>query len=694
MATQVDGADDLLIGPRSTRPDRRVDVLVLLAATLAAVLVYVAALWLRVLPPRGLTIAFFAAAPICATFALAVFESRARAVRDGRLAWVAAGLAVGIVAMVLQVVSFPMVASGGGLLGTSDDANAGLYVLFHLSLAAGATAGAFRVPVRWRVPAVAVGWGLVLFLAFDVLPLPDLIRADMFYTPVFIVVELVLATLVAAATAVWVLRVGRSVAAPYGWVGVALSLSAYDLLLNALAAERYDAVWWGSLSLRVATYLVLALGPLVAVLLQLRDSESYGERELQRREAQLRNSLAVTADLLSSAEDLSRAVSSGQVADQLSANARVVSGAPYASVVAARRGEPLRLLGADGYTAAMRAEVAHMAWDMQLPGPRVVAGGRPLFLEQRDDILREFPTLVGLSSAANAVALAALPIKVGQEVIGVLAVWDETPRGWSVNQRRVLAGLSAQGGQAIARAQAYEQQADAARTLQASLLPPRLPQPDRLDLAARYLPAENGVMVGGDWYDCLVLDDGRVALVVGDVMGKGLHAAAQMGQIRMAVRSVAGLDPSPSAVLAALDELNIELGPDEIVTMVYVLVDPVRGVARLSRAGHLPPLLVHPHGAVQAIEVGGSPPLGASFGESRSEGALTLPLGSMLVLYTDGLVEDRATGLDRGLTQLMEGLAALAPYRQPTADLAARLLKECTADRGGDDIALLLARYR
>jgi serine phosphatase RsbU (regulator of sigma subunit) len=199
--------------------------------------------------------------------------------------------------------------------------------------------------------------------------------------------------------------------------------------------------------------------------------------------------------------------------------------------------------------------------------------------------------------------------------------------------------------------------------------------------------------VGGDWYDCLVLDDDRVALVVGDVMGKGLHAAAQMGQIRMAVRSVAGLDPSPAAVLTALDDLNIELGTDEIVTMTYVLVDPVRGVARVARAGHLPPLLVHPYGAVQSIEEGGSAPLGASFGQRRVESSFTLPIGSLLVLYTDGLVEDRATGLDRGMPELTMALAAMAPYRQPMGDLAARLLEECTVDRGRDDIALLVARY-
>src|SRR3954454_19224402 len=189
--------------------------------------------------------------------------------------------------------------------------------------------------------------------------------------------------------------------------------------------------------------------------------------------------------------------------------------------------------------------------------------------------------------------MAAAPLRIGKDPIGVLTVWDLTPREWPVEQRQGLSGVAAQGAQVLARAQAYEQQA-AARTLQAALLPPLLPRPGRLDLAARYVPAQDGQMVGGDWYDCLVLADDRVVLVVGDVMGKGLRAAAQMGQIRMAVRAFASLAPAPAAVLTALDELQLALGTDEIATMVYLLLDPHTGSLRVARAGHLPPRLVTP----------------------------------------------------------------------------------------------------
>jgi serine phosphatase RsbU (regulator of sigma subunit) len=601
-------------------------------------------------------------------------------------------LAVGVVAMVLQVVSFPVVSSHGGLLGTGAQSSAALYLLFHLSFAAGVAAGARGYQTRWRGPILLVGWAVAVLLAVDAIPLPVLIESTTRFTPLLVVVEVVLAALTAMATAVWVLRVGRTADTLHGWVGVALSLSVFDLLLNALGAERFTSVWWASLSLRVATYLVLAFGALTAVLGRLRDAESYSESELERRESQLRSSLLITAGLLSSAEDLSRAVTSEQVADVLSSNARRVSGSPYASVLVGRMNEPLGLLGADGYTEEMRQALEQVGWDLMLPAPQVFARGEPVFVESRNELLRQFPHVTTLPMG-EAGSLAVLPIKVRGESMGVLSVWDVVPRAWSRNQRRVLAGLAAQGGQAIARAQAYEEQAAAARTLQTSLLPTRLPTPARLELAARYVPAVDGVLVGGDWYDCLVLDDGLVALVVGDVMGKGLHAAAQMGQIRMAVRTLAASDPEPVAVLRALDGLNIELGIDEIVTMVYVLVDTGRGVARIGRAGHLPPALARRDGRVELVDAGGSPPLGTP-GAERVDAEFRIPPGALLVLYTDGLVEDRVTGLDDGLDQLRRSLVGWAQARRPVGEVAAHLLEECGSVRGTDDIALLVARYQ
>ena len=182
------------------------------------------------------------------------------------------------------------------------------------------------------------------------------------------------------------------------------------------------------------------------------------------------------------------------------------------------------------------------------------------------------------------------------------------------------------------------------------------------------MAGESGLRVGGDWYDCVEVDDHRVALVVGDVMGKGLHAAALMGQMRTTLRSLTVVDPSPSAVLTAMDRVTQDLAPDEIATVVYVLLDLSTGAARIARAGHLPPLLAaadgQHHGRLRRRV--------ATAGSARTAGAARRdprPLGSLLVLYSDGMVEDRETGLEPGLADLIRSVTSrqAAPAR-PGAD--------------------------
>ncbi len=292
---------------------------------------------------------------------------------------------------------------------------------------------------------------------------------------------------------------------------------------------------------------------------------------------------------------------------------------------------------------------------------------------------------------AAAVA-AALPIRVRNEPVGSLIVWDSRARPWTPLQRDVLVGLAAQGGQALRRAQAYEEEATAAATLQRSLLPSSLPRRDGITMTSRYVSGEQGLRVGGDWYDCVEIDERRVALVVGDVMGKGLRAAALMGQIRTSLRSLAIADPSPVAVLNGLDRLTQDLDPFEIATVAYVLLDLDAGVARLGRAGHLPPLLVDASGRAEMLDAGGSPPLGSPVGE-RLEAEVRVPPGSLFVLYTDGIVEDRTTGLD-GLPDFVgtvEQVAAAHPLDLEA--LADELLARTASAEHNDDIAVLLARY-
>lgn len=675
--------------PRTPTPVRRLDLLVAVGTTVVAGLVYCAALFLHVLPPQGLGVAFLAAAPLCAAFATVIVARRARAEADPAPAWVAAGLAVGLLAMVLQLVSHPLAMPGGGPLATDDQGNSALYLLFHLAFAVGALLGARRVSSAWLLPAVGVGVVTTLAFAFDLVPLPELLLPSGQYTPLLRWVEVCCALAVAACAVVWFRRVGREPQALLGWVGVALSLSVYELLLNAAGGARFTPVWWASLSLRFGTYAVLAGGALWSVLGQLRDVEAYSDAELVRREGQLRRSLRLTHQLLSCAQDLARAVTPAEVGRVLAEDAVSASGAANAAVLVASRADGLRVLGGTG-AARPRDGTADGAWVPHGPALLAMEHGRPVLLGSRRDVEASFPALPR-EVGQPVCSVAALPIRERDEPMGVLLLWGHEPHEWPRQQTDLLAGLAAQGGQAIARALAYEAQASAARTLQESLLPTRLPVRQDLTLAARYVPGESGLQVGGDWYDCVEVGDGLVALVVGDVMGKGLRAAALMGQMRTTLRSVTAVDPSPAVVLQALDRVTLDLDPDEIATMAYVLLDVGTGVARIARAGHLPPLLVAPDGEVTALEGGGSPPLGVPV-EGRGEAEVRVPVGSLLVLYTDGVVESRKHGLDT-LSEFVAsvGVAALrhghAP--EPIAEelLQARLGKE------SDDLSLLLARY-
>ena len=234
--------------------------------------------------------------------------------------------------------------------------------------------------------------------------------------------------------------------------------------------------------------------------------------------------------------------------------------------------------------------------------------------------------------------------------------------------------------------------------LQQSLLPHGLPEQDALDVAYRYLPAEAGV--GGDWFDVIPLAGARVALVVGDVVGHGMHAAATMGRLRTAVHNFSMLDLPPDDLLAHLDDLVNRIDKDEAepgggahtagATCLYAIYDPVTRNCQLARAGHLPPALVHPDGTVEYLDVPAGPPLGLG-GLPFEAVERELPEGSQLVLYTDGLVEDRSRDIDVGLDMLSGALAG--PGRAPE-EICDAVFEALLPAFPKDDIALLVARTR
>ncbi|MEV6265461.1 SpoIIE family protein phosphatase [Streptomyces sp. NPDC051784] len=231
---------------------------------------------------------------------------------------------------------------------------------------------------------------------------------------------------------------------------------------------------------------------------------------------------------------------------------------------------------------------------------------------------------------------------------------------------------------------------ETAVTLQRSLLPQDLEQPDDLRIAATYQPGGTDAAVGGDWYDVITLGAGRTALVIGDVMGRGVRAAAVMGQLRTAVRAYARLDLPPHEVLQLLDVLAAEIDASQIATCVYAVHDPNEGHLVYASAGHLPILVRDEDGAVHRAEDPTGPPLGTG-GWMHTSGTIALPPGSTAVLYTDGLVERRSEDIDEGVGSLERALAGAMGAPQVVCDRLMRSLG-VTAEHD-DDVAVLVVQH-
>ena len=280
--------------------------------------------------------------------------------------------------------------------------------------------------------------------------------------------------------------------------------------------------------------------------------------------------------------------------------------------------------------------------------------------------------------AAGIHSLLVVPIRARGVVLGLADFWRSgTSPPFDEDDLHFAEELVGRAAVAIDNARRYTREHPMAVALQRSLLPRGIPEQSSLDVAHRYLPAEAGV--GGDWFDVIPLPGARVALVVGDVVGHGLHAAATMGRLRTAVHNFSALDLSPDELLSRLDELVEQIdSQDEAsdgappitgATCLYVVYDAVSGRVTAATAGHLPPAVVDPEGAVTLLRPPVSAPLGLNAGLPVETTELTLPEGSSLVLYTDGLVEDRHRDLDAGIDMLREALAA--PGRTPEAACAA-----------------------
>lgn len=283
-----------------------------------------------------------------------------------------------------------------------------------------------------------------------------------------------------------------------------------------------------------------------------------------------------------------------------------------------------------------------------------------------------------------------LPLAARGTVLGILTLLrnaDQPP--FDETDAAYLRELAARAALSIDNARLHRMEAKTALTLQRSMLPSRPPKIPGVLIAHRYIPGDRRAEVGGDWFDAVQLPGSRVALVVGDVMGHGLHSAVAMGRFRTAMQTLAALDLPPGQILRHLDNLSQRLGDDHLATCLYAVYDPIARTCTLASAGHVPPVLVHPDGRGELLEIPSGAPIGVG-GVPFASREIKVADGSMLVLCTDGLVEMRGGDIGDGLAALCGDI--VDPRRSPD-EVCDTVLERLHTDDRSDDLALLIARF-
>ncbi|MCV7060043.1 SpoIIE family protein phosphatase [Mycolicibacterium vaccae] len=318
--------------------------------------------------------------------------------------------------------------------------------------------------------------------------------------------------------------------------------------------------------------------------------------------------------------------------------------------------------------------------------PKVVAVGEdvqwvdlPTQTRQALEALRDADLLTPNTSQPGTAGIAV------QHPEGVLVVWIDLTdqRAFTLEDQTLLTVLAGRLSQGLQRVHRVDQQRETALALQHAILGPAdLPH----GFAVRYQAASRPLQVGGDWYDVVDLDDGRIAMIVGDCVGHGLSAATVMGQVRSACRALLFDNPSPAAALAGMDRFAARLPGAQCATAVCAVLDPATGELVYSSAGHPPPILVHADGAVEQLTDAHTIALGLRVGRHRPEASFTMPAGSTLLLYTDGLVERRRVLLEEGISR---AAALLEEQRAPRSrSWASHIMSQMAPSSGyQDDVA-------
>ncbi|MFI2510388.1 SpoIIE family protein phosphatase [Streptomyces sp. NPDC018972] len=425
--------------------------------------------------------------------------------------------------------------------------------------------------------------------------------------------------------------------------------------------------------------------------LSVRISRARAVAEMNRaapRSGQGQPRLVTITQVLGLAGALTEAVGVQDVV-QLVADEIVPAVGSQGLVMLGSRAGRLRILGHQGYADARVVErFDGMPLSEPTPGSQVLRSGVPAFFESREEVERLYPAL--LVNPSEFAAWAYLPLIASGRPVGTCVLSYAAPHHFATEERAVLTNLAGLIAQALERALLYDAKHRLAHGLQEALLPHTLPSLAGIEAAARYLPATQGMEIGGDFYD-LVPTQGMAAAVIGDVQGHNVTAAGLMGQVRTAVRAYTAVGQAPEEVMRSTNRLLLDLGADLFASCLYLRLDPAHGRAVMSRAGHPPPLLRRPDGRVRVLDLAGGPLLGIDGSAAYPSTEVGLSPGSLLVLYTDGLVESPGTDFEDAVADLCRRLTDLGDL--PLDDLADALVQHGTdAENRLDDIALLLLR--
>ncbi|MFI6073866.1 SpoIIE family protein phosphatase [Actinoplanes sp. NPDC051343] len=443
------------------------------------------------------------------------------------------------------------------------------------------------------------------------------------------------------------------------------------------------------LRLRIAAHQAEQARTESGLLLEQRRS---AEEEARGLSAEVQLALARSRLLLRASEALA---DTSTVTDVVAAVASLVSGdlAPAHVAVMFRdsRRERLDLVTTHPLPPGTPPHWSTTPLDSEHPAAVAVRSRRPVFLGDRATLAHFYPELADDVEHLGWHALVCAPLLGTSSVLGTLRfAWDQ-PHAFDTGEQAVITTLAGYVALALERAQQLQARADAARTLQEAMLPD-LPSISYVELAACYYPANAGEHIGGDWYDAVPNSDGRLALVIGDVSGHDMNAAARMGQLRSMLRAfLIDRHEPPSALLRRLDTANHALGDSTIATAIVGYLDPQPGGGyqlQWSNAGHPPPVLLQPNGTVEAL-AGRDLLLGSKLLVRRRNQFSPLPAGSTLLLYTDGLIETRTGTVDEGSARLHERLRQHATT--PLPELLADIVTHVAANRD-DDVAALAVR--